>query len=181
MTLVCSTCSPASSRVRIATPPPYSCCRLHRFCAPGTCWMLHPLSTIFTGQKVDDRWCSVMMMMSRFLKQDKLHRYVHFALECPSILTVKILIILLGGLGDGVEALCFCFVFFLFCVLLLGLCWELISAPLLLPSLFSTPLFPSWSMLSLPFAPSSRFLLYLSGSAVWKESGIMMWDSRKEP
>jgi len=27
---------------------------------------------------------------------------------------------------------------------------------------FPTPLFPSWSMLSLPFAPPLRFLLYLS-------------------
>ena len=50
-----------------------------------------------------------MMMMSRFLKQDKLPRYVHFALECPSMLMVKILIILLGGVEDGVEALCFGF------------------------------------------------------------------------
>jgi len=49
------------------------------------------------------------MMMPRYLKQDKLHRYVHFALMCPSMLMVKILIILLGGVGDGVEALCFDF------------------------------------------------------------------------
>jgi len=97
MTLVCSTCSPAASRVRIATPPLYSCCRLCHFYTPATCWILHPLSTISTGRKVDDRWCSVMMMMSRFLKQDKLPRYVHFALECPSMLIVKILINLLGG------------------------------------------------------------------------------------
>jgi len=50
-----------------------------------------------------------MMMMSRFLKQDKLHRYVHFAVECPSMLIVKILIILPEGVGDGVEALFFFF------------------------------------------------------------------------
>jgi len=50
-----------------------------------------------------------MMMMSRFLKQDKLHIYVHFALEYPSMLKAKILIILLGRVEDGVEALCFCF------------------------------------------------------------------------
>ena len=50
-----------------------------------------------------------MMMMSRFLKQDELHRYLKFALECPSMLMVKILIILLEGVGDGVEALCFDF------------------------------------------------------------------------
>jgi len=46
-----------------------------------------------------------MIMISRFLKQDRLHRYVHFALECPSLLMVKILIILLVGVGDGVGAL----------------------------------------------------------------------------
>jgi len=89
MTLVCSTCSPASSRVRIATL--YSCCRLRRFCTPATCWMLHSLSTISTGRKVDDKWCSVMMMMSRFLKQDELHRYVHFALEYPSLMLLLLL------------------------------------------------------------------------------------------
>jgi len=74
-----------------------------------------------------------------------------------------------------VEALCFCFLLLLFCVLLLGFSGEVLASSFILPSLFSTPLFPAWPMLSSPFAPSSRLLLYLSFDPVLGSPPLPPW------
>jgi len=59
MILICSTSHSAASRVRIATPPLFSCCSV-AFCTHTYFFMLHPFSTICTRRKVEEMWCLVM-------------------------------------------------------------------------------------------------------------------------